>query len=200
MERAGPTTKAIVLMLGLVASMGCGISGASLRATAEAEVRPSVATEAWQAVEAEIETAVAATQTVMAATQTVALMSFHGRYVTALGGGSSWLLTQEPSLGDCGWFTLHYRDNGKVALTTCYGRYVTASNAGATRADWMLWQESQLGDCGQFILHELSDGIALETCGERFLTAGDGGWEPPWSVVAETHDMLSWEQFTVLRR
>jgi hypothetical protein len=43
-------------------------------------------------------------------------MSFHGRYVTALGAGSGWLLRQEQDLGDRGWFTLEHLDDGTVAL------------------------------------------------------------------------------------
>jgi hypothetical protein len=200
------TAKTIVSLLGLLTSVGCGISAAGLRATQEAVVRPTVVTEVWQTAEAKIETAVPATLTAIAATrpatQKVALMSFHGRYVTALGEDGDWQLKQESGLGACGWFTQHYLDNGKIALVTCYDRYVTAPKTGATRWDWLLGQESELGDCGQFVLHESSDGVAFETCAGRFFTAGDGNWEGElaWSVVGETDTILTWELFTVLRR
>jgi len=149
-----------------------------------------------------METAIPATLTAVPSTQKVALLSFHGRYVTAMGGGGGWLLKQEPDLSDCGWFTLHHLDNGKVALMTCHDRYVTAPKTGATRSDWMLWQESERGDCGEFVLHDLGrDGVALETCVGRFVTAGDGNWpgELAWSLVGETYDILAWEMFTVLQ-
>ena len=182
MRRATVITATVVLLLGLLTSNSC-------LGTTKTEL---------------IGTAVAETLTAIAVTQTpkVALLSFHGRYVTAAGAGGGWLLRQEPDLSDCGWFTLHYLDNGKVALMTCHGRYVTAPKTGATRADWLLWQESELGDCGHFVLHDLGhDGVAFETCAEKFFTAGDGNWEPglEWSVVAETNVLQAWERFTVLQ-
>jgi len=191
--------KAMVLLLGLLASVGCGISGTALRATLEAEIRPAVATEVWQTAEGEIEMAVAATVT---STQRVAFVSFHGRYVTAMGEDDDWALRQEPELGDCGWFTQRRLDNGKVTLETCYGRYVTAPRRGTTRWDWMLGQEPTLSDCGQFTLRDLgSDGVALETCAERFVTAGDGNWpgKLAWSLVGETEEIKDWERFTMLQ-
>jgi hypothetical protein len=130
----------------------------------------------------------------------VILESFHDRYVTAL-GGEGWWLKQEPDLSDCGGFTLRYLDNGKVALVTCYDRYVTAPKTG-TRSDWRLWQESELGDCGQFVLHNLGrDGFAFETCAGHFLTAGDGGWpgELAWAIVGETDTIGGWERFKLQR-
>ena len=182
------------LFLGVLASLGCGISATALRTTQEAVMRPTF--------EAQVHTAVPATLTALVATQTVALLSFHDRFVTASGGGSAWLLRQEPHLGDCGWFTLHRLENGKVSLETCHGRYVTAPQSGTTRADWQLWQEPELTDCGQFVLHERSDGLALETCAGKYITAGDGGWEGDlaWSLVAETDNILAWELFEVLSR
>jgi hypothetical protein len=179
MKHTIPIAKTMVLLVGFLASVGCGISAANLMATA-----------------------VPPTLTAIAATQRVALMSSHGRYVTAKGGGGGWSLRQEPDLTDCGWFTLRHLDNGKVALITCHGRYVTAPESGTTRADWLLWQESELHECGQFVLHDLGgDGIAFETCAERYFTAGDGGWEPEleWSVVAKTNVLQAWERFTVLQ-
>ena len=187
MKRTILTAKTIVLLLGLLASVGCGISEPELMAT--------------------IETAVAATRASVAATQTgtpsprIALMSFHGRYVTAMGEDDDWALRQETKLSDCGTFTQYHLDNGRIALVTCHGRYVTAPRRGTTRWDWELWQESGLGDCGQFTLHDQgSDGVAFETCAGRFVTAGDASWPGglAWSLVGETYDVLTWERFTVL--
>jgi hypothetical protein len=209
--------KTMVLLLGLLTSVGCGISGTSLRATLEAEVRPTVATEVWQTAEVKIETTVTTMRASVAATQTaqvtptatplppieVAFKSFHGRYVTAMEEDDNWALRQETELRDCGWFTLHHLANGKIALETCYDRYVTAPQNGTTRRDWMLGQESELGNCGQFDLYDLgSDRVAFKTCAKNFFTAGDGNWPPPlqWSVVAETDILQDWEIFTVLQQ
>jgi hypothetical protein len=151
-----------------------------------------------------IGTAVVETLTAIEATPPprVALRSFHGRFVTALAAGGGWLLTQELDLTDCGWFTLHYLDDGKVALMTCHGRYITAPKTGATRSDWRLWQQPELDDCGQFALYDLGgDKVAVETCAGNLLTAGDGGWpaELAWAVVAETDDIKDWERFMMLQ-
>jgi hypothetical protein len=180
MKRAIPITTTVISLLGLLMSIGC-------IGTTRKEL---------------IETAVVETLTAIEATQKIALMSFHGRYVTALGAGGGWLLTQEPDLSDCGKFTLQYLDDGKVALVTCHGRYVTAPKTGATRSDWRLWQESELGECGQFALYALGgDDFAVETCAGNFLTAGDSGWpgELAWAVVGETDVIKDWERFKMLR-
>jgi hypothetical protein len=133
----------------------------------------------------------------------IALQSFHGRYVTALGGREGWKLRQETEMGDCGWFTLSYLANGKVTLKTCHGRYVTAPESGAEDIDWILTQETRLRRCGQFDLYELgSDRIALKTCADRFMTTGDGNWpgELAWSVAGKTVDLMDWEKMVMLDR
>jgi len=130
----------------------------------------------------------------------VALLSFHGQYVTALGEDGGWLLRQEPELDNCGRFTQFYLGRGKVALLTCHGRYVTAPRRGSGRSDLALWQDSGLGDCGQFEVVELANGqVAFKTCAGMVFTAGDGGWGPglQWLVVAETKDIRDWEKFTL---
>ncbi len=180
MKRAIPITTTVISLLGLLASVGC-------IGTTKKEL---------------IETAVVETLPTIEARQKIALMSFHGRYVTALGAGGGWLLTQDTDLSDCAKFTLHYLDDGKVALVTCHGRYVTAPRTGATRSDWRLWQESELNDCGKFALYALGgDDFAVETCAGNFLTAGDGGWpgELAWAVVGETDVIKDWERFKMLR-
>jgi hypothetical protein len=133
----------------------------------------------------------------------VAFKSFHGRYVTAMGEDDNWALGQETELRDCGWFTLHHLANGKIALETCYDRYVTAPQNGTTRRDWMLGQESELGKCEQFDLYDLgSERVAFKTCADKFFTAGDGNWPPglEWSVIGEADNMEAWEIFTMLRQ
>jgi hypothetical protein len=182
MKRATVVTATVVLLLALLTSMSC-------LGTTEAELIGTAVRETLTAIE-------------VTPSPKVALLSFHGRYVTAAGAGDGWLLRQKPGLSPCGWFTLHYLDDGKVALMTCRGRYVTAPKTGDTRADWLLWQASELGDCGQFVLYDLGgDGVAFETCAERLFTAGDGNWEPglEWSIVAETDVLDDWECFTVLQ-
>jgi hypothetical protein len=133
----------------------------------------------------------------------VAFKSFHDRYVIAKGEYDGWSLRQETELSKCGLFTQHHLANGKIALETCHGRYITAPRTGTERQDWMLGQESGLGPCGQFDLYELgSDRVAFKTCAKKFFTAGDGNWPPlsQWSVVAETDILLDWEIFTVLQQ
>ena len=128
----------------------------------------------------------------------VALLSFHGRYVTAKGKDEDWVLRQETGLDDkCGWFTQIRQDNGTVALLTCYNRYVTAARTGAIRWDWRLRQESNLDDCGQFIVYDVgNDEVAFESCAGKFFTAGNDTWTGmPWLVVAETDNLLAWERF-----
>ncbi len=133
----------------------------------------------------------------------VAFRSFHGRYVTAMGENSGWVLRQELELSECGWFTQHHLNNGKIALETCHDRYVTAPITGTARSDWLLRQELELGDCGQFDLYELGDDrAAYKTCAGKFFTAGNDSWEPPlqWTVVAETDIFGGWEIFAVLQQ
>jgi len=216
MKHTSLTAKTMVLLLGLLTSVGCGIRGTSLRATLEAEVRPIVAKEVWQTAEVKIETTVTAMRASVAATQTaqvtptatplppieVALKSFHGRYVTAMGEDDNWALGQDTELNNCGWFTQHHLANGKIALVTCHDKYVTAPETGTERQDWMLGQESKLGNCGQFDLYDLGrDGVALETCARRFVTAGDGDWpgELRWSLVGEADTVKEWERFKILQ-
>jgi hypothetical protein len=195
MKQAIPIIRMVVLLLGLLMSIGClGISVDDLKAT---YVPPAAA---------ETLTSIAATQTAITPTapppQKVALVSFHGRYVVAAGAGDGWLLRQEPDLTDCGWFTLNYLDDGKVTLKTCHDRYATAPKAGTTRSDWRLWQEPDLDECGRFTLYDLgSDNVVIETCEGNVLTAGDGGWpeDLAWAVVGETDDLKDWERFTILR-
>lgn len=133
----------------------------------------------------------------------IAILSSHGRYVTAMGEDGAWSIKQESELGKCGWFTQRRLDNGKVALLTCYGRYVTAPRRGTSRQDLQLWQDSSLGDCAQFELFGLeNDRVAFKTCAGKFFTAGDAGWDPglQWSVVTETDKIDSWERFTLRLR
>jgi hypothetical protein len=133
----------------------------------------------------------------------VAFKSFHGRYVTAMGENDDWVLRQEAGLSGCGWFTQHHLANGKIALETCHGRYITAPRTGTERRDWILRQESELGPYGQFDLYELgSNRVAFKTRVDKFFTAGDGNWPPglEWSVIGEADNMEAWEIFTVLQR
>jgi hypothetical protein len=181
----------ILLLLGLFLSIGClGTSRADLIDAAVAKTLTAMPSPLAGVTQAH------------PASPKVALLSFHGRYVTAMGEDGGWLIKQEPELGTCGWFTQRRLENGKVALLTCYGRYVAVSRRGTTRQDWQLWQDSGLGDCAQFELFALeNDRIAFKTCSGKFFTAGDGGWDSglQWSVVAEMDKIDAWERFTLLR-
>jgi hypothetical protein len=157
-----------------------------------------------------VETACAATQTVMAPlteptteplTKTAAFISFHGRYITAMGEEDGWALGQERELGDCGWFTQYHLQDGKIALLTCHNRYVTAPVANVPDLGWVVRQEPELVDCGKFILRDLGhDRVAFESCIESFFTAADDSWDPRWHwlIIAQTRNLDTWEMFAVV--
>jgi hypothetical protein len=177
---------AILLLLVVLASTGCTLEVVNVEATQTASAMQTAS--------------VTPTVTPLPSIE-IALESFHGQYVTAMGEEDNWVLTQLTELRPCGRFTLHYLDCGKVSLETCHGRYVVAPKHGTTRWDWMLGQESERSDCGQFDLYELgNDKVAFKTCAGKFFTAGDHTWEPPWSVGAGTDVLLDWEIFAVLRQ
>lgn len=116
-----------------------------------------------------------------------------------MGDADGWILRQATRKDDpCTWFTIIPQADGRIALFTCKGRYVTAPRTGASRADWLLHQEDKLGDCGKFTISDLGDGrIAWITCAGKYWTAGDGGWEGnlQWTLAAETQEQLDWEVF-----
>ncbi len=58
----------------------------------------------------------------------IALQSYHGRWVAAQDEREGWTLRQRPNLeGEgCTWFTRYDLGSDKIALKTCYGRFVTA--------------------------------------------------------------------------
>ena len=146
--------------------------------------------------------------------QTVAFVTHHDdygdRYITAQGADEGWLLTQNEELSECGKFKLIPRGD-KVALLTCYGRYVTAPwrpnllpVTSQHDKQWLLWQDSSLGDCALYDLINLRDDserpgnkVTLRTCAGMYLTPGDGGWpdDLQWAVVAETDEINEWEEF-----
>ncbi len=128
-------------------------------------------------------------------TSTVAIVSFHGKYVVAMADGT---LDQEVELSDCGWFTLHNLDDGKVAFVTCYDKYVTAPTTGVTSSDldWALGQSSELSDCARFIRLDLgNDKVAFETCAGRYVTAMNNEQERQWKIIAHTFKLDAWEIF-----
>lgn len=147
----------------------------------------------------------------MTRTERVALKSYHGRYVSALGVGEDWAVTQHPGPepDDCAWFTAYHlgedsRGYDRIALETCYGRFVTAPRRGTTRLDRLVWQESGFGDCGQFIVEPQDNGkFALMTCAGKYLTTGDDGptWPVPWAIVVQDQSQPTveeWETFTIV--
>ena len=195
MRRAIFTIKTIVLLLVLLTSVSC-------MGTWKSELCETPVAQTLTAVAATQKTRETPTATPLPPIE-VAFKSHHSQYVTAMGVDHNWALRQETELSECGWFTQHHLANGKIALVTCHGRYVTAPISGTTRLDWMLGQEPGLGRCGQFDLYALgNDRVAFKTCAGNFFTAGDGSWPPPlqWSVVAETDILQDWEIFTVLQQ
>jgi len=134
----------------------------------------------------------------------LALLSYHDLYVIAKGEADGWVLKQEPKLEDlCAWFTVIPQDKGRVALLTCYNRYITSPRTGiADRRDWVLRQETMLvDDCGKFAAHDLGNGkFAFETCAERYITAGDNSWgDLSWLMIAQAEQVQDWERFTPQR-
>ena len=164
--------------------------------------------------------------------ETVAFMTFHGWYVTAMddkddatGEITDWKLRAKTSWID-NWekFTLFCLDNGKVALRTYHGRYVTATDANGgwvLRADTnnrLAWEEFTLSDantgeqwpCLQ-VFELLKRGevrIALQTHHKkghqnRYVTAPvyedeKTGKIWDWIIRAETDVLSDWEKFTVI--
>jgi len=142
---------------------------------------------------------------------TIALKTYHARFLIAQGEEQGWSLRQEVELGrdGCGLFARYdlgqdALGNERIALETCYGRFVTAPRRGTTRLDREVWQDSGLGDCAKFTLEPHGNGFALKTCSGRYLTAGDAGagWEPPlqWAIVMEADKVLEWEIFELVRQ
>lgn len=131
----------------------------------------------------------------------VALISDHGQYVVAKGEEDNWVLRQVPELNDdCSWFALRHLEKGKVALVSCFGRYVTVPRSGETRRDWALVQERGLGKCGEFVWLDLPDDrVALFTCAGRFVTAGDGNWDAgdEWLLIGEIKTIGTWEYLEI---
>lgn len=145
----------------------------------------------------------------------VALITFHGRYVTAMGADRDWVIRAETTkLKDWEKLTLLCLDNGKVALKTHHDRYVTAM--GADR-DWVLRAETaELKDWEKFTLVEADTGeqlpcleafklfgqdsvrIAFKTHHDRYVTAMDDqpGWD--WELRAETRTLSDWEKFELV--
>ncbi len=72
----------------------------------------------------------------------VALETCHGRFVTAPIRGSTRLdrqVWQESAPGDCGQFTLEPQGDGRFAIRTCAGKYLTAGDAGAGWESPLQW-------------------------------------------------------------
>ena len=141
-------------------------------------------------------------------TTKITLKTAHGRWVVAQGEDQDWALWQsdEPDPGECGWFIRHElgRDEfgqARIALETCYGRFVTVPRRGTSRLDLEVWQDSGLGDCAYLTVepHENRD-AAFRTCTGKYLTAGDAGpeWPTPWAIVVEADQVRAWEIFKIM--
>jgi uncharacterized protein YgiM (DUF1202 family) len=129
-------------------------------------------------------------------TTSVALITFHGRYVTAMGADRDWVLRAETTeLKDWEKFTLLYLDSGKVAFRTFHGRYVTAMGADP---DWVLRAETtELKDWEKFTLIDLDNGrVAFMTFHGRYVTAM--GADRDWVLRAETAELKDWEKFELV--
>ncbi len=149
--------------------------------------------------------------------KTVAFKTFHDRFVTAMGADRDWVLRAETrQISDWEKFTLICLDNGKVALTTSHGRYVTAMND-QPGFDWELRGETNvLSDWEKFtvidpdteeqltcmrVFELLEQGevrIALQTYHNRYVTAMNDEPGRDWKLRGETNELRDWEKFTVI--
>jgi hypothetical protein len=121
----------------------------------------------------------------------VVLKTYHNQFVKVnatgvLMGGAD----QAAAVG----FILFHLSNGKVALETSDGRYITADKS----EPWTLKANAQdLDKAQQFILIDLGDGmVAFETDSDRYVTAM--GEDFGWRLRAETRDLREYERFTLL--
>jgi tetratricopeptide (TPR) repeat protein len=148
----------------------------------------------------------------------VALVTYHGRYVTAMNdeGSPGWVLRAETNvLKDWEKFTLFCLDDGKVVLETFHGRYVTAVKR---NRDWVLraetnvlkdWekftlvepeteQEMSSSDMFKLLKQKSSIRIALKTRHNRYVTAMTDEGHQDWVLRAATKTLNDWEEFTVV--
>lgn len=152
---------------------------------------------------------------------TVAFKTAHNHYVTAMPESMNWILRAETQKIEA-WerFTLLCLCNGKVALKTYHGFYVTATDdfdeATGIRTDWVLmahtgkrlaWEEFTLFDADTSkqlscwkVSHRLRRDeevkIALKTAHNRYVTAMDNKWD--WIIRAEAEEIQASEKFTVI--
>jgi hypothetical protein len=130
----------------------------------------------------------------------VQLISHHGRYVTAASEEGQSEIRQETEPSSCSVFTEHHLANGRIALETCRGHYITAPMTGLTLSEYRVSQQPRLTKCGRFEVHEQGDGrIALKACSGAFVTAGDGNWPSgmAWALAAQAENISLWERFEV---
>jgi hypothetical protein len=222
----GCSARTVILFLGLAFIIACGIIIVSIAKskreinatqTATAIAGHSSATAALPSTPTRAPTFTPAPTIV--ATETVALLTFHNQYVTALNDepGRDWQLRGAAAeIKDWEKFTLLCLDNGQVALETRHGRYVTAMDGGYD-PPWVLRAETQalLGSemftlvnvetekdmpCLEVFESLEHDEVkmALKTAHDRYVTATDGGYDPPWVLRAETRELNDWEKFTLV--
>jgi len=130
--------------------------------------------------------------------EVIAIRTFHGRYVTAMDAGWDWEIRAETEvLGDWEKFILLYLDNGKVALKTNHGNFVSATDDTGYN-DWELrGGATRIGKCEQFTLIDLGNRkVAFESCYGRYVTAFNA--ERHWILRAETQKLSTWEEFTIV--
>jgi hypothetical protein len=131
----------------------------------------------------------------------VAIKTFHGRYITAMGEEDDLVLRQEIEPDDpCSWFKLTSKSNGKITLWTCKEKYVTAQRIGTTQWDWRLGQDAEPSECAEFSVQMVGESeYAFLTCADHYFTAGDGYWPGSlqWLVITEATTINAWEIFTL---
>jgi hypothetical protein len=188
--RKVPTT-VVIALIGGIATVATAFITAYFSYRAGIEAAPSVSDGMPISTPAPVSVVVRSEQ--------VAIRTYHNKYVTAVNNkpGWSWELRAETeTVGAWETFTIHYLDNGKVALETYHGRFVVAEGSAGTsiivRAEAL-----ERGAAEEFTLEQVGDDkIALKTAGGYYVTAGDAGW--CWLLRVETAALGKWEQFELI--
>jgi hypothetical protein len=126
----------------------------------------------------------------------IALKTYHGRYVTAMGEDHDWdIIAKTVEIEDFEKFTLIDLDDGKVAFKTFHNRYVTATDEAQ---NWDIRAEAaRMGDWETFMPIPLgNDKVALKTFHNRYVTAM--GADRNWELVTEAAEIDLFEEFEIV--
>jgi len=112
--------------------------------------------------------------------------------------GWDWeLWAKRDTVKDWEKFFLLYLDNGKVALKTDHGKFVSATGDDGC-CNWILKAETpDRGESEEFSLINAGDGkLAFKTYHGTYVSATSA--EQCWKVRAKTRKLGDWEKFTLI--